>query len=265
MEGRLVSETLIKAEAEVRSTVEKALQEMRDTGPCCSNSCHHRPAALRASLQEALLKILESLHTPRSKADAAVDETRAGPTGSDTGLGEREGAAGQEREQGARAGESAAEPAASRPRQGASRPESTETGVGVAFGPRAAGATRTNFMTFAQYKKMAGPHATTAQWKQYTGQTVAGTPSVSASSCDVGGTQAPAAAPLRSPSSDRGVKGVGSGDGTPPAQPLQPLSAVEDNFYTALMALDEQVARLRCVCAFVQSSTSSLSVPSEWT
>jgi hypothetical protein len=69
------------------------------------------PASLRAQLREALLKVLENLHTPRLEEEKSACEEPPVPPGGG----------------------------------------------------------RTNFMTFAQYKKMAGPRVTGIQWKQYTG------------------------------------------------------------------------------------------------
>jgi hypothetical protein len=272
-QGRLVSEALITAEEEVRCTVEKTLQELQDGGQKNGpggggNPAQRLPASLRNRLQDALLRILENLHTPRAKADVVIgagDDRHAGDGGGggggsgEGGEGEVTGVQCKNHGTGAPAGQSP------RARQRASQ---ESEGAGVTSGPGAAGATRTNFMTFAQYKKLAGPNATTAQWKQYTGQQVAtlspGPSSAAAIPSHVGAAAAleslavaaTAATSGRSALEDKEVRGCEGGEvagkgevcgkqgGDVASQ--QPLSPAEDSFYKALVALDEQVARLRC-------------------
>ena len=282
-EGRVVSEALIKAEEDVRCTVETTLQELQDGGQKngpggggCSTAQHmpaSLPASLRSRLQDALLRILENLHTPRAKADVvkgAGDDRHVGDGGGGgggsggSGEGEVSGVQCKNHCTGAPAGQGP------RARQRASQ---ESVGAGLTSGPAAAGATRTNFMTFAQYKKLAGPNATTAQWKQYTGQKVAafspGPSSAAAIPSHVGAASAPeslddaAATAATSGTSAlegkevRGCEGgevAGKGEvcgkqgGNVASQ--QPLGPAEESFYKALVALDAQVARLRCAeCA----------------
>jgi len=274
-EERVVSEALVKAESEVRGTVERALQEVRDgegrgKAEALASSAHHLPAALRARLEEALLKILESLHTPRSKDTEDASAEDAGEPRADAAcvaIAASAASARLDEAAGAGVGSGGHSRVASRGEGAAERRRGSRDNAATMS--ESEGPVRTNFMTFAQYKKMAGPHATTAQWKQYTGQL---SRRLAANSASPGATDAaglscppascpPASAAVRSTSSaaagDNGaavdIEVLGGGGGGEAVAGERggattqgrAMSAEEERFYQALMALDHQVAHLR--------------------